>query len=94
MSAWGSKVEVETRNRIMVAVAAYAYEVEASPIMDDAAYDKLAASIDLTVDTANPDMDAWFRANFAPHTGQWVHTHPNKIALACWAAYIREHKKG
>lgn len=78
---WGSPIEVETRNRIMVAAAAYAYEIEADPIMSDADFDALAARIRLDQDTTRPDLDAWFRANFAPHTGQWVNAHPDPAGL-------------
>lgn len=86
---WGSAVERETWARIRVAVAAYAYDVDSQPIMSDADFDALAASIDVSVSTARPDMDAWFVAHFAPHTGQWVHAHPDKAGLRRIAAVIR-----
>jgi hypothetical protein len=81
--SWGSPAELETRARIQIAVAAYAYEIKNHPLIDDATYDKAADEIDLSVDTARPDLDQWFRENFAPHTGQWIHNHPelDKIAM-------------
>lgn len=71
----------ETRRRICVAVAAWAYEKHADPVMSDSEFDALAASIDLGLTTRRPDMDAWFRANFAPHTGLWVLRHPEPEGL-------------
>jgi hypothetical protein len=54
-------------------------------LISDAEYDALAYSIDLSIDTNNPVMDAWFRREFTPDTGQWVHHHPNKAGLAYYA---------
>lgn len=67
----------QTRKRIKIAVAAYAYEMLAAPIMSDSEFDALAASIDLTVTTSRPEMDIWFMCNFEPHTGQWIWKHPD-----------------
>lgn len=88
-AAWGSVVEVETRRRIHVAAAAYAYEVEGSPIMPDATFDEMCRQVDLAVDTTRPEMDAFFRAEFSPDTGMWVHKHPDKPGLASLAARLR-----
>lgn len=71
-----SNAEIETRKRIRVSVAAYAYELCDAPIMSDAEYDALAASIDLTINTNRPNMDCWFIFNFKPFTGSWVQEHP------------------
>jgi len=79
--AWGTPVEVERRRRIRVAVWAWAYEVEGTSLVDDATYDQEALLIDPSIDTGNAEMDAFFRDVFAPHTGQWVHQHPNKNGL-------------
>jgi hypothetical protein len=82
-------VEIERHNRIMVAAYAYAYEIEDDPIADDATYDKLALSIDLSVETGREDLDAWFKEHFAPHTGQWVRSHPELDKLASVVRLIR-----
>lgn len=71
----------EVRKRIRVALAAYAYEVMAQPIMSDSEYDALAASVDLSVMTNRPDMDVWFILNFQPHTGQWIWKHPELVRI-------------
>jgi hypothetical protein len=88
-AAWGSIVEVETRRRIHVAAAAYAYEIEGSPIMPDATFDEMCRQVDLAVDTTRPEMDVFFRAEFSPDTGMWVHIHPDKPGLARLAARLR-----
>lgn len=41
----------ETRNRIKLSVAAYAYEFKDNPIMSDADFDELASKIDTSVST-------------------------------------------
>ena len=73
---WGSPVEVETRRRIRVAAWAYAYEIENAPLVSDAEFDRECALVDLSIDTTSPLMDAWFRKEFEPHTGQWIHRYP------------------
>lgn len=86
---WGSPVERETKNRVHVAAAAYAYEVEGQPVMSDAEWDDLAKSIDLSIDTTRPEIDKWFRREFQPHTGSWVHRHPDKAGLRRVLAAMR-----
>jgi hypothetical protein len=71
----------ETRRRIRVAVAAWAYEIHDDPLMSDAEFDTLAREIDVDRSTANSDMDRWFATEFSPDTGQWVHRHPDKDGL-------------
>lgn len=71
----------EIRNRIRVAVAAFAYEMESDPVMSDAEFDALALKINPAVKTGNPVMDKFFAVQFDPSTGSWVHKHPNKKGL-------------
>lgn len=68
----------ETRNRIRLTLAAWAYEVHADSIMSDDEFDRLALSIDVRKSTARPDLDEWFRENFNPHTGMWALNHPER----------------
>lgn len=72
---WGNWVEREKRARIKLCVAAYAYEVENSPIISDAQFDALARAIDPNLVTGV--MDEWWRINFDSNTGQWIHKHPD-----------------
>lgn len=73
---WGSDIEVETRRRIRLAVAAFAYEVHDKPIISDAAFDKLAQSIRPRMGTCHPLLDEFFITRFSPMTGMWIHDHP------------------
>ena len=73
---WGLPVEIERRNRIRLSVAAFAYEFENDSIMNDGDFDALAETIDVNMDTGNALMDTFFREQFSPHTGQWIHDHP------------------
>lgn len=73
---WGSVVEVERRRRILLSIAAYAYEVLNVSLMSDADFDAECLAVDLSIDTENAEMDAWFRKRFQPHTGMWIHKHP------------------
>jgi hypothetical protein len=81
-------VDVETRKRIRISVAAYAYELLSTPILSDEEFDALAYSIDLKISTRRPDLDAWFRRNFEPHTGMWIYGHPEKSKLSVIAKNI------
>lgn len=86
--AWGSAAEVETRKRILLAVAAYAYEVLNEPLCSDADFDGSCREIDLNQDTGNAALDAWWRASFDPSTGMWIHIHPDLPGLARIARMI------
>ncbi len=68
--------EVETKRRIYISICAYAYEILNNPIVSDADYDRIATEVDLSIDTSRPDLDDWFRKNYQPHTGMWIHNHP------------------
>ena len=74
---WGSEVEKERRRRIFLALWAYAYEFEADSLVDDAVFDEEASKITPAIDTGNTVMDSFFKTEFQPHTGQWIHKHPD-----------------
>jgi NAD-dependent DNA ligase len=75
-------INQEIRNRIKLSVAAYAYEMEDDSIMSDADFDNLCREIKVNESTGNEKMDNFFKTEFNPSTGQWIHKHPelNKIA--------------
>lgn len=79
---WGSPVELERKRRIVLSVAAYAYECCAESIMSDHDYDMMSLRVDLAMDTGRPDLDAFFRAEFNPSSGQWIRAHPNLSGVA------------
>ena len=59
----------------------------AYPMADDALFDETAKAIDTTVDTGHPVLDKFFREEFGPETGQWIHKHPELDKIA--ALYVR-----
>lgn len=74
-------IEKEKRNRIRLAVAAYAYEFAADSILTDEEFDKLAYSIQPKLCTFNKSLDAFFRTQFKPYTGMWIYSYPDIEAL-------------
>ena len=70
------KSENEKRRRIRLALWAYAYEIRDHSLVSDQEFDTEARLVDLSVDTDRPDLDVWYRENFAPYTGSWIHKHP------------------
>lgn len=73
---WGTAEEVERRNRVLVSLWAYAYEFESVSLVSDGDFDEKCLSIDLTRKTGNVKLDSFFEKEFSPHTGQWIHKHP------------------
>lgn len=88
---WGSAVERERRNRILVSIYAYAYEFQADSLVTDAEYDQLARSIQPHMETGDHETDRFFRTRYSPDTGMWVHAHPgfDRIAALYWRYYVR-----
>lgn len=82
----------ETRNRIKLAVAAWAYETGRAPIMTDHEFDALARTIDTNFKTGNEEMDHFFWSEFDPDTGMWVHRHPDLPGLQnlYYKYYVRD----
>lgn len=87
---WGSPEEVERRRRILLSVWAYAYEIEDTSLVSDHVFDAEALKVDLSVSTGNTKLDNFFRREFDPSTGVWVHNHPEKTKLK--QAFLRHHK--
>jgi len=82
MTPWGTTIERERRNRILVSVAAYAYEIKNTSIMSDGDYDALCLEVSPMRTTGHATLDAFFRKHFDPSTGMWVHQHPEIPGLA------------
>ena len=68
---------VETRNRIKLSVAAYAYEMLNVSVMSDADFDSLSESLDPSFCTGNTTIDDFFSKEFKADTGMWIHKHPD-----------------
>lgn len=73
---WQTDVERETKRRILLTVAAYAYENGLTSPLTDAQFDTECLKVDLSIHTYRADLDAWWRINFLPFTGQWIYNHP------------------
>lgn len=71
----------QTRLRIRLSVAAYAYEYYSDSIMSDGEFDRLSELVDLSIKTGNRKMDNFFNKHFEPATGMWVRKHPDKAGL-------------
>lgn len=71
---WGNPVEIERKRRIRLTLWAYAYEVAGSSIVSDSQFDAEALLSDTSIDTGH--IDDWWRSCFSPHTGMWIHIHP------------------
>lgn len=93
IARWGSQIERVRRLRIMVAIWAYAYEMRDHIVVHDGAFDAACSEVarDLHIDTDRPVMDKWFRTEFNPSTGMWIHHHPELGKVA--AAYDRHFTK-
>lgn len=83
-------INEEIRNRIKVAAAAYAYEIENDPIMTDAEFDALCLKIKPDVVTGSILLDTFFKTEFDPNTGSWIHKHPDLKGVAQVVAFIRD----
>lgn len=81
-SRWNLPIEVETRRRILISVASYAYEIKDTPIMGDRTWDMIAQSIQPRVGTCHPQLDEFFITKFSPMTGMWIHDHPELDKIA------------
>lgn len=69
-------VSTEIRLRILLTMAAYAYEFRNEEIISDGDFDELSKAVDLTVNTQRPDLDKFFREKFIPDSGMWIRSHP------------------
>ncbi len=100
MRAWGTGhaglTELVRHSRIKIAVAAWAYEHSFPPIMSDQDYDALAQLVhqERNIATGNHRLDRFFQRHFDPHTGLWVHKHPDKAGLEnIYARYYQQPKR-
>ena len=62
--------------RIRLSVAAWTYEKYDHSIMSDADYDRMSLEVDPKITTGNRKLDKFFREQFDPSTGSWIHRHP------------------
>ena len=79
---WGLPIEQERRNRIRVAIYAYAYELRDESLISDQEYDTLARSIQPNMRTGNDAIDKFFSQHYSADTGLWIHQHPQLERIA------------
>jgi hypothetical protein len=84
----------EKQRRICVALWAWAYEQHSDSIVSDAKFDDTCKRIDTSIETGNILLDNFFKREFSPHTGQWVHKHPEKHKLEALYQRLRKTKNG
>ena len=79
----------QIRIRIILSVAAYAYEYENNPVMSDQEYDALSYKVDTSIKPGRKDLDAFLLRNFEPATGMWIRLHPEllKVKQLYWELY-------
>lgn len=70
------EVREEIKNRRLVALHAYAYEVECNALIDDLSFDALALNIKPHINTGNPRSDEFFRTQYEAYTGSWIFDYP------------------
>ncbi len=88
--SWGTREEIERRRRIRLSLWAYAYEVESVSLVSDLVFDHEARLVDVSISTGNPKLDAFFRTEFEPHTGMWIHKHPDLKGIR--RLYLRRYR--
>ena len=75
-------VNRQTWVRCKITLAAYAYEFDNRSVISDQIFDDLCKEVDLSVETRRPDLDKWYKENFQPDTGMWIHKHPELDRVA------------
>jgi len=83
----------EIRNRIRICVAAYAYEIDSDPILSDAEFDSLCLKINPDLPTGDKVLDKFFKEEFDPNTGSWIHKHPNLDGIKRIVGILRTKEK-
>lgn len=74
-------VEIERHRRIILTMAAYAYEFGHDSFMSDAEFDAESLKVQPSISTGNEILDKFFKEKFDPDTGSWIHDHPDLEAV-------------
>lgn len=79
--------------RIRLSLAALGYEVyNESLFMTDEEYDKLSLEVKPKLPTGHKIMDKFFRTEFDPSTGSWIHKHPEIEKLKTLYHNLKEYR--
>lgn len=57
--------------------------------MSDADFDAMSRLIDPKIDTGYPLLDEFFRKEFHPSTGMWIHKHPKLDDVAAHYHFLK-----
>lgn len=71
------RMNEQKKIRSRLAVLAAAYELYDVSLVSDEEYDQLSTQVRLNVHTGHKVLDEWFRDNYQPDTGMWIHGHPD-----------------
>ena len=95
MASWGNPSEIQTKLRIMLSAAAFAYEFQPNeePLCSDGEFDEACKMVDVSIPTSRPDLDDFFRKEFDPSTGVWIHNHPELVKVEAYTNYLRRNRK-
>lgn len=80
--------EEERRLRIKLLLAAFSYECMDDNFVDDATFDKWNQQVDLSIETGNPKMDAWFKEYWFAPSGLWIHSLPKEEMDKLYQVYL------
>ena len=84
------RLSEERLRRQRLLAAAYVYEITYdSPIMSDLEFDQQCLAVDLSLEV-DPATDVWWRENFEPSTGMWIHRYKDTEELDRLVKKFRE----
>ena len=84
------RLSEERWRRQRLLAAAYVYEITYdSPIMSDPEFDQQCLAVDLSLGV-DPATDVWWRENFKPSTGMWIHRYKDTEELDRLVKKFRE----
>jgi hypothetical protein len=96
-------LEKERAIRIRLCVAACFYELLNHSMISDCEFDLLCSQVDLSLRPSDTyagycdlnvykrqrRLDFWFKNNFKPFTGLWIHTHPELDRLKDYCEAVK-----
>lgn len=69
-------ISEQIRLRIKLSVYAYAYEMQSESLIPDSQFDQMCKEVKPEIETGNKKLDDFFKTEFDPSTGYWIHKHP------------------
>lgn len=82
------EASAQRRLRIRLSAAAYAYEFLSLIMMSDEEFDRDCRLVKPEIDTGHPVLDEFFRTEFSPDTGMWIHRHPELYLVEQYTKYV------